>query len=242
MEIVFLNNLQQQNLKDPVMKTDVFFAAALICLSPGLAWAEPPSHSAAQEHRRDRPAGPAVGRTMSPEQIISNWKPDARAAAQRTLSQYGRPDETTEQRLIWHDNGPWKRTEVVNQEIPHNFPMPHHDMLYQTINYQVPADKTDELAHFTGSVIVDQVRGELTARCDKEAANFLSLNLSNRIVQDEIDVQEARRIYAEAMIEDRHADLKSQFAFQVPERPQGDPGEAHAIFAGRREQDQQPRR
>lgn len=50
--------------------------------------------------------------------------------------------------------------------------MPHKDMLLQVIAYEVPADKFDDLAAFDGSVIAERTRGEIAARCDKEAANI----------------------------------------------------------------------
>ena len=35
----------------------------------------------------------------------------------------------------------------------------------------------DELAAFDGAVIVERTKGEMSARCDREAANVLALNL-----------------------------------------------------------------
>jgi hypothetical protein len=49
-------------------------------------------------------------------------------------------------------------TEIVNEEIPHRFPEPHMDPLLQTINYRVPPDKFDELAHYDGSVIAERTK------------------------------------------------------------------------------------
>lgn len=40
------------------------------------------------------------------------------------------------------------RTIVYRDEVPHNFPKPHTDLLEQFIDYQVPPDKTDELARY----------------------------------------------------------------------------------------------
>jgi hypothetical protein len=190
--------------------------ALMVALSAGAAHALHPDEERVQEAR----------------ETISQWKPAAHKAAEQMLDAYGEPDEITSERLIWHDNGPWQRTEVVNEEIDHNFPMPHKDMLYQTINYSVPSHKVEDLAQFTGSIIVDRVKGELTARCDQEEANFLSLNLAHRIVQDELTAQEARDIYAEAMREGEHAELKQGLAFEVPEDPQADPGEEHQVAGG----------
>ncbi len=90
------------------------------------------------------------------EQFISGWKSKPQELARQMIAKYGQPNEATAMRLVWHNNGPWKRTELVNEEIPHNFSKPHTDMLYQTINYRVPPDKAGDLAKYDGSVIVER--------------------------------------------------------------------------------------
>ena len=86
---------------------------------------------------------------------------------------------------------------MFKDPIQHDFPMPHQDVLEQFIHYRVPPDKFDELANYDGSVICERTAGWMSARCDKEAANFLALNLAHDIVTGEKDVQAARKAYAE---------------------------------------------
>ncbi len=157
------------------------------------------------------------------EQIISGWKSKPQEVARKMIAKYGQPQEATATRLIWHNNGPWKRTELVNEEIPHIFPKPHTDMLYQSINYRVPPDKFDELAAYDGSVIAERTKGEIAARCDMEEANFLALNLANDILTGKKSVAAARKFYAEAMREMKHPEYKQGFLFQVVRTDQGDP-------------------
>lgn len=89
-------------------------------------------------------------------------------------------------------NGPWKRTILYKEEIPHDFPKPHTDLLQQFIDYKTPVDKFDELATYDGSVIVERTKGEISARCDKEEMNFLALNLANDVATGNKTVEEAR--------------------------------------------------
>ena len=117
------------------------------------------------------------------------------------LEKYGAPAEATPTRLIWFNNGPWKRTIILKEETPHNFPMPHMDVMEQVINYRVPPDKFDNLARYDGSVIVERTRGEMSARCDKEEANFLALNLAHDIISGRRGVVAAREFYAEQIQE-----------------------------------------
>lgn len=50
--------------------------------------------------------------------------------------------------------------------------MQHKDVLEQFVNYEVPADKMDELVRFDGSIIVFRTDGLMSVRCDNEAANI----------------------------------------------------------------------
>jgi hypothetical protein len=173
-----------------------------------------------------QPARPAASTPLyrtTVEQLIAGWKSKPQQVARAMLAKYGLPEEATPMRLIWHHTGPWKRTEVVNEEIPHNFPMPHTDMLLQAIDYPVPPDKFDQLAEFDGSVIAERTKGELAARCDMEEANFLALNLAHDIVTEIRSVAQARQFYAEVMRERRPTEYLQGLRFQVPRTAQGDP-------------------
>jgi hypothetical protein len=178
--------------------------------------------------------GSAIGQTARPTesmplyrttvaQMIADWKSKPQEVARQILAKYGLPHEATPMRLIWHHTGPWKRTEVVNEEIPHNFPKPHMDMLLQAIDYPVPAEKFDELAEYDGSVIAERTKGELAARCDMEAANFLALNLAHDIVTGVRSAAEARQFYAQVMQAMQPAEYLQGLRFRVPRTAQGDP-------------------
>jgi hypothetical protein len=49
------------------------------------------------------------------------------------------------------------------------------------------------IAQFDGSILVDRTRGEVSARCDSEAANVLGLNMVHELVTGKRDVAGARR-------------------------------------------------
>jgi hypothetical protein len=161
--------------------------------------------------------------------IVAGWLDEPRAAAKKMIAKYGQPHEATAVRMVWWNNGPWKYTELVKEEIPHNFPMPHHDMLRQAINYRVSTDAYDELAKYDGSVIVERTKGEISARCDKEEANFLAIHLANDVAMRKRTVANARTFYAnaiKAMMAGRtNATQKrylSGFVFNVPKADRGD--------------------
>lgn len=133
------------------------------------------------------------------QEIINDWNVMSKKAAKQTIEHYGPPNEATQSRLIWYNNGPWKRTIVYRDEIPHDFPQPHTDVIENVINYSVPPELFSEIARFDGSVIIERTRGEVSARCDMEAANILSLNLVNDIVTGKINAEKARQVYCDVM-------------------------------------------
>jgi hypothetical protein len=132
---------------------------------------------------------------------MKGWSKASRIAAQMMMKKYGEPAEKTTSMMMWNNTGQWKKTIVYAKEFKHEFPMPHTDVMEQYIDYSVPADKFDELAMFDGSVVCNRTNGEISARCDKEEANFLAINLANDIVKNNKDVNSAREFYAESVKE-----------------------------------------
>jgi hypothetical protein len=130
---------------------------------------------------------------------IEGWPQPSRETAIQMLDSYGAPDEITSESLIWRNNGPWHKSVVMREPVEHNFPFPHHDVLAQTVYFDVPVERYSDLARFDGSIILDRTKGTMTARCEMEAANFLALNLAQEIIRGDRAVSDARRYYAREM-------------------------------------------
>lgn len=155
------------------------------------------------------------------DQVLAQWPARPRLAAYRTIDKYGLPHEATPMRLVWHNNAPWRRTVVLGKEIPHAFPRLHMDFIVQTIDYHVPADKSDQLIAFDGSILVDRTAGELSARCDMEEANTLTFNLAHDIVTGKKDVDAARQAFGQAEVEfllGKPPAIMTALQFKSPER------------------------
>lgn len=176
-----------------LISTAACFAAAVVMAS-----------CATDTTRMETPRTTAVQTAeMNSEQsvraMVNTWPETASRAAGEAMDKYGMPDGVTETMLVWHDTGPWKRTVVYREEVDHRFPMPHKDVWEQFVNYDVPPEKFDELAAYDGSVMVDRTRGEMSARCDKEVANFLAINLADDIINNRRTVEDARAFYAQTI-------------------------------------------
>lgn len=143
------------------------------------------------------------------------------------IQKYGAPQEVTEERLIWTNNGPWKRTILTRQETKHDFPLPHTDFMEQVINYRVPVEMFDDLAAFDGSVMAERTTGELSARCDKEENNILALNLANEVITGKRTAMEAHKeftnVIAKSMAsKEKHA-YQQKLQFEVKSGSMADP-------------------
>lgn len=166
-----------------------------------------------EEAPRERVSAPEV------ERIIARWSEPPKQIARQMLDKYGLPNEATPTKLFWYRNGPWKRTEVTSEVVAHNWPAPHTDFLTQTIDYRVPSDKADDVVAFDGSIIVDRTKGEVSARCDSEAANVLGLNLVHEIVTGKRTVEEARETSTQNTVAynlGRNAPYAERLLFDVP--------------------------
>lgn len=128
--------------------------------------------------------------------LMQGWPKEAREAARLVIDKYGDPDEATASVLIWHGRGPWKRIEASRDFDSHEFPAPHNDSVESFLQHAIPPQKAGELGEFDGSVVVNRTRGELSARCHDEEANFLALNLAHDIIEGKKTVREAREYYA----------------------------------------------
>src|ERR1700751_5251456 len=82
---------------------------------------------------------------------LVGWPKMSLAVAADLITQYGMPQESNSRQLTWYDNRPWKRTVLYREEIQHNFPYPHKDILEQTVNYRVPLGKVADLLQYDGS-------------------------------------------------------------------------------------------
>lgn len=163
------------------------------------------------------------------DKILQDWPNPPKDVAEKTIEKYGLPNEATYSKLIWYNNGPWKRTEIQRDEFPHKFPTPHTDYISQYIDYKIPPERASEIAAFDGSVLFDRTRGEVAARCDMESMNILSLNLMHEIITNKLAVAEARKKYAEeaaAHMMNRPAPYVEAFQFEVPKGGTADYDEA----------------
>ncbi len=161
---------------------------ALFAAAPAIAADRMPGHP------------PVITDLSSVDVQLADWPESSRKAARKMVEKYGAPQEATSSLLLWRQTGPWKRTIVYKEEVAHDFPMPHVDVIQQYIDFRVPVEKFDELARFDGSVIADRTKGEISARCNSEEGNILAINLAKEILDGKRSVDGARTAMHEAVM------------------------------------------
>jgi hypothetical protein len=152
------------------------------------------------------------------ERMTQGWPKASRQAIKFMTDKYGAPAAVTADMAVWGKTGPWKRTVVFRNEVPHKFPMPHTDVMQQWLDYKAPPSMYDELAQYDGSVVLERTAGEMSARCDKEGANFLAVNLAHEVATGKRSVEDARKKYGEqimAMMAKRPAPYTERVMFNT---------------------------
>jgi hypothetical protein len=140
-------------------------------------------------------AGPIpASKPPSAEDALEQWPERTHDVARRMLAEYGEPDQIDPDKLTWRGNGAWKRTVVLR-----GLRDKRRQVLEQTVDYAVPAERLKDILEFDNSLTVDKESGELTARSDSEERNFLTLNLVDEIARGKRSVNSARLYYTKTM-------------------------------------------
>ena len=138
------------------------------------------------------------------EGSLDNWKhQDARSYAKELVEKYGEPDVTTDNMVLWKDGkiSEFDQVYVLDESIPHASPKPHHDFVYSTMTIDVPEELMGAIAEASESIIVDQLKDEVTARCGDIYANAITLGFVQKLVDGKIDPEDAEEEYKKHILE-----------------------------------------
>jgi len=126
--------------------------------------------------------------------VLDRWSQPSADAARRIMDQYGAPDDATPNKLTWEAKGPWRRTVVWNRPQVYRTPR-DFDLLVQTVRYPLTREQAAELIAFSGALVVNVDRGELSSRASREELNYLNLNLADEVVRGTKSIDEAQLAY-----------------------------------------------
>ena len=131
--------------------------------------------------------------------LVSNWKNDkAQKYASILIEKYGEPKIKGKKMLLWEnleliDEETYEykvkkidKVYIIDESIAHSFPAEHTDYVYSTLKIpQIQAKDgkstinpklVGDFAGVTGSIIIDGLKGQATARCGDLIANDVTLN------------------------------------------------------------------
>ena len=127
------------------------------------------------------------------------WKnKKAKEYASVLIEKYGEHEVKGDEMLLWEDvtlidEKKYKynikkidKLYIIDENIAHSYPAPHFDYCYSTLKIpQIQAkdgkstinpELVGKFAGVTGSIIIDGLKGEATARCGDTVANDVTLN------------------------------------------------------------------
>ena len=124
---------------------------------------------------------------MMTESYTGGWDhSDAMKYADKLVTQLGKPKIVANDMLAWNSFDGFTKVWILDESIIHNFPMAHKDFVYSTRNIKVSPEIVGKLAYVTASIIVDGLKGEVTARCGMLIKNAVTLGYVEDVVAGRI--------------------------------------------------------
>lgn len=151
--------------------------------------------------------------------LLSNWEhKDAADYAQELIDEYGEPDEPSENQMTWRNISQFDETTVKDESVPHEFPKSHRDYVYSTMEVEVPEELVSVFAHTTESILVDQLKNTVTARCGDINANAITLGFVQDVVSGDgpQKAEEAKKEYARRITDGVYPDWFKENTNETP--------------------------
>jgi hypothetical protein len=116
-------------------------------------------------------------------------EPVPREYAEKLRKVLGKPACETRGLMIWTKlHAPYVDIKIMDEYIPHNFPAAHHDFVYSTISLKryghLDPKKACALLRVSGSIIVDLLKQEASARCGGLTKNDVTLSFVIDVIQN----------------------------------------------------------
>lgn len=122
--------------------------------------------------------------------MTHNWKhKNVHMYATKIKAALGKPDEKTKSMVIWTTKAKKagvKKIVVIDESVAHDFPMRHKDFCYSTLKMIVPPKFASLLAGVTGSIIVDGLKKEVTARCGMLVKNAVTFGFVEDVIKEKV--------------------------------------------------------
>ena len=144
---------------------------------------------------------------------------DADKYLDELMDMLGKPTYESDKEYGWYDvtlKDPYMvknldKVYIIDESVPHSFPAQHRDYVYST--YSVPewkpkdgkhtidTDLFKQFAGVTGSIIIDGLKGTVTARCGDLVANDITINFVLDVVKGKVKPEKEE--YAKRILGDK---------------------------------------
>ena len=140
--------------------------------------------------------------------LYLTWK---HSLPKETITKYilnfGLPYDVGKDSVIWKDIAGFDTTWVLDEQIKHTHPIDHIDFVYSTL--KIPGIKPEHvciISQATGSIFIDMLKQEATARCHYLVKNAVSLGFVQDVVAGKITMENSREEYGRRILSNVYLD------------------------------------
>ena len=127
---------------------------------------------------------------------VNNWHHSRpKSYFPKCIKLFGKPTFVANVRhgyALWKTKGLFTQHLLIDEDVKHCVPRPHHDYFYSSVRFFVPADKVCDVLKISGSLNYDGLKKELTARCGAIGANYATIYLGMLVASGKKTIKEVK--------------------------------------------------
>ena len=127
---------------------------------------------------------------------VSNWHHSRpKKYFPRCLELFGKPVFVANVRhgyALWKTKGLFTQHILIDEDVKHCVPRPHHDYFYSSVRFFIPKDKVCDVLTISGSLNYDGLKKEMTARCGGIGANYATIYLGMLVASGKMSIKEVK--------------------------------------------------
>lgn len=104
----------------------------------------------------------------------------------KLVNAFGSPTGTGQSFASWENIRGYECIYIMDENIKHTYPKLHYDYVYSSkkMDKKISDEKKCQLVKVSGSIIIDGLKNEVTARCGGLTANDVTLNFVDDVIHN----------------------------------------------------------
>ena len=127
---------------------------------------------------------------------VSNWHHSRpKNYFPRCIELFGQPTFVANVRhgyALWKTKGLFTQHLLIDEDVKHCVPRPHHDYFYSSVKFYIPPKKVCDVLKISGSINYDGLKKELTARCGGIGANYATIYLGMLVASGKLSLSQVK--------------------------------------------------